>query len=69
MSWTAKVTVAGQLITHVSDKRGNTYRHVVQVAPGMQVFTAPVPLSQVDDAGGVLYGKNASHGCSIAPQR
>ena len=68
MSWTAKVTVAGQLITHVSDKRGNIYRHVVQVIPGLRVFSAPVPLSQINDAGGVVYGKNGSQACSIAPQ-
>jgi hypothetical protein len=69
MSWTAKVTTSGQLITHASDKAGNIYRHVTHVAPGVATFTAPVPLSKVNDLGGVLYGKKRSYGCSIAPQR
>lgn len=69
MSWTAKVTIAGELITHASDSSGNTNRHDVQVIPGSNTFTAPVPLSQIGDIGGVLYAGNASYGCSIAPQR
>ena len=68
MSWTARTTVKGQLITHVSDKRGDLFRHVVTLAPGAHVFTAPVPLAQIDDAGGVLYVGNSTYGCSIAPQ-
>jgi hypothetical protein len=69
MSWTAKVTTRGQLITHASSKAGNIYRHVIEVTPGLATFTAPVPLSQVNDIGGVLYGKKTSYGCSIAPKR
>src|SRR5271165_1840496 len=53
MSWTATVTIGGQLITHVSDKAGNIYRHVTQVTAGPATFTAPVPLPQIDDIGGV----------------
>lgn len=68
MSWTATVTVPGQLITHVSDKRGDIFRHVVHVIPGAHVFTAPVPLSQINDGGGNLDGISKSYGCSIAPQ-
>ena len=74
-SWNAQVTVAGELITHASDSRGNIYRHDVQVTPGSDNFTAQVPLSQVTDIGGVLYTPNdsspadTSYGCSVAPQR
>jgi hypothetical protein len=67
MSWTANVTVAGELITHASDNSGNMYRRDVQVTPGANRFTAPVPLSQIDDVGGVLYVGSISYGCSIAP--
>jgi len=69
MSWTAAVTVTGELITHASDKSGDLYRHDVQVSVGPNTFTAPQPLSQIDDIGGVLYAGSASYGCSIAPQR
>jgi len=69
MSWTAKVTLAGQLITHASDVSGNLYRHVVHVTPGPKRFIAPVPLAQINDIGGVLYVRDATYGCSIAPQR
>lgn len=69
MSWTVVVTVAGQLITHAADKSGNIYRHVVHVTPGPSVFTANVPLTQVDDIGGVLYTARSSYGCSVAPYR
>lgn len=69
MSWTATVTVAGELITHVSDKSGDLYRHDGQVSSSPNTFTASQPLSQIDDVGGVLYVGSASYGCSIAPQR
>jgi hypothetical protein len=73
MSWTADVTVAGELITHASDTSGNINRHDEQVTIGLNTFTAPVPLSQVTDIGGVLYVPDASastsYGCSVAPQR
>ena len=69
MSWTATVTVAGELITHASDKSGDINRHDVQVSTGPNAFTATVPLSQVDDIGGVLYVGSKSYGCSVAPQR
>jgi len=69
MSWTATVAVAGELITHASDKTGDLYRRDVQVSPGPNTFTAPQPLSQIDDIGGVLYVGSSSYGCSITPQR
>jgi hypothetical protein len=73
MSWTANVTVAGELITHASDTSGNIYRHDEQVTVGLNTFTAPVPLLQVTDIGGVLYvpdsSASTSYGCSVAPQR
>jgi len=73
MSWTADVTVTGELITHASDTSGNINRHDEQVIVGLNTFTAPVPLSQVADIGGVLYVPDASastsYGCSVAPQR
>ena len=69
MSWTATVTVAGKLITHASDKSGDINRRDVQVSPGPNTFTAAVPLSQVDDIGGVLYVGSKSYGCSVAPRR
>lgn len=69
MSWTANVTLRGELITHASDTSGNLYRHDVQVTPGANGFTAPVPLSKIDDIGGVLYVGRSTYGCSVAPQR
>ena len=69
MSWTANVTVAGELITHASDGSGSIYRRDVQVSPGPNSFAAPVALSQVDDIGGVLYAGSASYGCSVVPLR
>ena len=73
MSWTADVTVAGELITHASDMSGNINRHDEQVTVGLNTFTAAVPLSQVTDIGGVLYvpdsSASTSYGCSVAPQR
>jgi hypothetical protein len=69
MSWTATVTVAGELITHASDNGGDINRHDVQVSVGPNTFTAPEPLSDIGDIGGVLYVGSASYGCSIAPQR
>jgi len=69
MSWVATVTVAGELITHASDKSGDINRRDVQVSVGQNTFTAPQPLSQIDDIGGVLYVGSSSYACSIAPQR
>ncbi len=69
MSWAANITVAGELITHASDGSGNIYRHDVQVTPGPNRFAAPVPLSQINDIGGVLTAGSNSYGCSVAPQR
>jgi hypothetical protein len=69
MSWTATVTVAGELRTHAGDKSGDLYSHDTQVSVGQNTFTAPQPLSQIDDIGGVLYVRSASYACSIAPQR
>ncbi len=43
MSWTADVTIAGELITHASDTSGNINRHDEQVTVGLNTFTAPVP--------------------------
>jgi hypothetical protein len=43
MSWTAKVIIGGQLISHASDKAANIYRHVAHVTLGAATFTAPVP--------------------------
>src|SRR5438874_2084302 len=42
MSWTATVAVAGELITHASDKSGDINRHDVHVSAGPNTFTAPV---------------------------
>jgi hypothetical protein len=73
MSWTADVTVAGELITHANDTSGNINRHDEQVTVGLNTFTAAVPLSQITDIGGVLYvpdsSASTSYGCSVAPQR
>lgn len=60
VTWTAVVTVAGQLITHASDKNGNVYRRVVYLNPGRHVFAAPVPLSRINDIGGVLHTTGTS---------
>ncbi len=40
MSWTADVTVTGELITHASDTSGNINRHDEQVIVGLNTFTA-----------------------------
>jgi hypothetical protein len=69
MTWTALVTIAGQLITHASSRSGNIYRRVAHVTPGPNVFTAPVPLLRINDVGGVLYTTSTSYGCSVAPYR
>lgn len=73
MSWTANVTVAGELITHAASTSGNIYRHNEQVSPGLSAFTAPVQLSQVSDISGVLYVPHGSswrmYDCSVTPQR
>jgi len=73
MSWTATVTVAvavaGELITHASDKSGDVNRRDVQVDAGQTTFTVQESLSQIDDIGGVLYVGSHSYGCSIAPAR
>ena len=68
-SWTATITVGGELRTHASDKSGDLYSHDAQVSVGQNTFTAPQPLAQIDDIGGVLYADSHSYGCSIAPQR
>jgi hypothetical protein len=39
------------------------------ISAGPSNFTAPVPLTQVDDIGGVLYVGSRSYGCSIAPAK
>jgi hypothetical protein len=69
MSWTATVTVAGELITHASADGGDINRRDVKVSPGPNTFTAPEPLSQISDIGGVLYAGPKSYGCSVAPQQ
>lgn len=69
MSWTATVTVPGRIITHASDRAGAIFRRIARVTPGPNLFSAPVPLAQVDDIGGVLYGRTHSYACSIAPAR
>ena len=69
MSWTATVTVAGQLRTHAGDRSGTTYEHDVPVTQGPNAFAAPVPLAQIDDLGGVLSTSTSSYACSVAPQR
>ena len=52
-----------------SDTSGNLYRRDLQVTAGPNGFTAPVPLSKIDDIGGVLYVGTSTYGCSVAPQR
>ena len=69
MSWTATVTVAGELRTHASDKSGDLYAHDVQVSAGPDTLIAPQPLWQIDDIGGVLCVGSASDACPIAPRR
>jgi hypothetical protein len=73
MSWTARVTVAGELITHASspgtdaDPTGIN-RHDVQVTPGARTFTVPVPLARVTDVGGTLQtAAGQRYGCSVRP--
>lgn len=70
MSWTATVTVPGELITHATDDTGQIYRHDVQVSRGDVAFSAPVQLARVTDIGGNLRGEGGqSYGCSVAPAR
>lgn len=70
MSWTATVTVAGELITHAGDSAGNLYPHDTQVGVGQSSFAAPVPLSSITDVGGNLTGSDGtSYGCSVAPAK
>ena len=49
MSWTATVTVAGELRIHASDKSGDLNAHDVQVSAGPNTLIAPQPHSQIDD--------------------
>jgi len=65
MSWTAKLTVAGELITHVTDSSGTIYRHDVHAGAGATAFTAAVPLTQITDIGGNVDSGSKSYGCSV----
>ncbi|RCH70471.1 hypothetical protein DT019_03000 [Streptomyces sp. SDr-06] len=67
MSWTVTTTVAGELVTHATGDQ--TYRHDDQIGAGHRTYTAPVPLSQVHDIGGVLHISGTQYGCSIGPQK
>jgi hypothetical protein len=69
MTWTATVTVAGELHTHARDKSGDLYSQDAQVSVGPNVFIAPQPLSPIDDIGGMPYVGSASYAGSIAPRR
>lgn len=66
-SWTVTTTVAGELITHASADQ--TYRHDDQIGAGQRTYTAPVPLSQIHDIGGVLHVGGTQYGCSVGPQK
>ncbi len=70
MTWTATVTVTGELITHAGDSAGNLYSHDVQAEPGPNSFAAPVPLSSITDIGGNLTASGGtSYSCSVAPAK
>ncbi|NUP48062.1 MAG: hypothetical protein HOW97_12215 [Catenulispora sp.] len=70
MSWTVRLSVPGELITHATDTGGAIYRHDVQAAAGSTSFSAPVPLAQVTDIGGNLRTSGGrSYGCSVAPAK
>jgi hypothetical protein len=68
MSWTAVTTVAGQLITHATDKDGGIHRHDSHVGAGPHEFTVDVPIAQITDIGGNLDAAGGkSYGCSVRP--
>jgi hypothetical protein len=41
----------------------------VQIDAGQTTFTAPEPLAEIDDIGGVLCVGSLSYNCSIVPGR
>lgn len=68
MSWTARLSVPGELITHATQDDGTIDRHDVRVAAGATSFSAPVPLTRITDIGGSLRALGGrSFGCSVAP--
>jgi hypothetical protein len=68
-TWAATVTESGELITHALDNQGDINRRDAQVTSGPNSFTAPEPLNDIGDVGGVLYVGSPSYGCSIAPAK
>lgn len=67
MSWTVTTTAAGELVTHATADQ--TYRHDDQVGAGRRAYTAPVPLAEVHEIGGVLHAGGTQYGCSVGPQK
>ena len=80
MSWTATATATATVTVTVTvtvgeldhprpDNQGDTNRRDQQMAPGPNHFSAPEPLNDIGDIGGVLYAGSKSYGCSIRPAR
>jgi hypothetical protein len=68
-TWTLDVKQTGELITHLSDKGSQIYRHDVKVQPGEYAYTAPVAINDVSEINGLLYVGNDNHPCNISPQQ
>ena len=72
-TWSYDVKQNGELITHLSDNNGHTYRHDVEItnAPNYYSYTAPVAINDVAEIDGVLTvpGDGNGHPCNLNPQQ
>jgi cytoskeletal protein RodZ len=72
-TWSYDVKQNGELITHLSDNNGHTYRHDVQItnAPNYYSYTAPVAINDAAEIDGVLTvsGDSNGHPCNLSPQQ
>jgi hypothetical protein len=72
MGWTAKVSVAGELITRASDSSGNTYRQGVHASIVPNTFTARAALAGHRHCPAFFTFRildfSTSCGCSVKPQ-
>lgn len=72
-TWSYDIKHTGELITHLSDNKGNIYRHDVQItsAPNYYAYTAPVSINNVGEINGVLYvsGDSNGHPCNLNPKQ
>lgn len=72
-TWSYDIKQDGELITHLSDNSGHTYRHDIQItnAPNYYAYTAPVAINDVAEIDGVLTASSDGNGhpCNLSPQQ